>query len=92
VLLIAAIPAILEVLLGLLLLRQSRVQRGRAELETFAGVAAVLLAILPIRLVLVPTSIVSLTIVDYWLGLLVALLIGLASLAVRTAFGVSRRA
>jgi hypothetical protein len=42
-----------------------------------------LLAVLPIRLVLVPSNVTELTLVDYWLGFEVAVLAAVACLAVR---------
>jgi hypothetical protein len=55
--------------------------------EGIAGVAAVLLAILPIRLILVPGEISDLTLVDYWLGFEMAVLAALACGAVWRALG-----
>jgi hypothetical protein len=50
--------------------------------DSVTGVAAVLLAILPIRLVLVPAEVSELTLIDYLLGFEMALLASLAALVV----------
>ena len=79
---VAFIPLILGSLLCLVLFRRSRTKDANIGPEALAGVAAVLLAILPIRLVLVPASVTELTLVDYWLGFEMALT-AVACLAVR---------
>jgi hypothetical protein len=85
VILILAIPLILEVLLvGFLFRRRREAQQQQQQqpgFETLAGVAAVLFAILPIRLVLVPSGIDELTLVDFILGLEMAVLVAIACVA-----------
>lgn len=58
--------------------------------EVLAGVAAVLLAVLPIRFVLVPTEVTELTLVDYWLGFVIAVLTAVACLVVYRELGSDR--
>ena len=53
--------------------------------EALVGFGAVLLAIVPIRAVLVPATASELTLVDYWLGVEVAILAALACVAVSRA-------
>jgi hypothetical protein len=76
------IPAALEFLLLIVLL--PRAYRGELRLgpELLAGVAAVLVAILPIRLVLVPPTVGTLTHVDYFLALQMAILVAIVCLAI----------
>lgn len=82
VILILAIPPLLECLLVLFLWRgRPENEDRRPGFETLAGVAAVLFAILPIRLVLVPSGIGELTLVDFMLGLEVAVLAAIACVA-----------
>jgi hypothetical protein len=81
--LIAAIPLLLTALLAYTLLRRSA--NSGLGAEAVVGVTAVILAVLPIRLVLVPASAPELTLVDYWLGFEMAVLVALACLAVRSA-------
>jgi hypothetical protein len=78
VLLVAIVPFILELLLFVVTLR------GPAGMspEALVGFGAVLLAIVPIRAVLVPATASELTLVDYWLGVEVAILAALACVAV----------
>ena len=75
VLCLVMVPAILIVLLAVELSRSPP-----TSVEAIAGVAAIMLAIIPIRAVLVPTDIGSLTLVDY------ALAFEMAVLAAGTAF------
>jgi hypothetical protein len=77
---VALIPLFLALLLLLGVARSSAAGIGTAIL----GIGGVLLAILPIRSVLVPAELNELTLVDYWLAVEMA---GLAALA---AFGVWR--
>ncbi len=79
---IAWIPLLLAVLLCIVLLRANAAE-GRIGLEAVAAVTAALLAVLPIRFVLVPAAVAELTLVDYWLGFEVAVLAAVACLAVR---------
>lgn len=69
---IAVIPLILGILLCTLLFAAN--SSHPMVPDGLAGVAAVLLAILPIRFVLVPPEVSELTLVDYWLGLVMAML------------------
>jgi hypothetical protein len=85
VLLIGVIPLVLELLLVTVLLGRRSESATRPGPELLAGVAAVLLAILPIRQVLVPSGIGVLTLVDYVLGLEMAILAAVACMAVRRA-------
>ena len=80
---VAAIPLLLGLLLGVVLLGVTA--RNAIGAEAIAGIAAVLLAILPIRLVLVPSDISELTLVDYALGFEMAALAALACLVIRRA-------
>jgi hypothetical protein len=81
VLAVALIPLLLACVLALVL--SSRDSRGDGSAaESVTGVAAVLLAILPIRLVLVPGDVSELTLVDYLLGFEMATLAAIAALAV----------
>ncbi len=82
VMLIVAIPLVLEALLVIVLFRRREEEGRRLGPEVLAGVAAVLLAILPIRQVLVPSSISVLTFVDYMLGLEMAILAAIACVVV----------
>jgi hypothetical protein len=81
VVLIAVVPFILELLLLGVILRTSQSLNS----EMLVGFGAVLLAIVPIRAVLVPATAPELTLVDYWLGVEVAILAALACLAVSLA-------
>jgi hypothetical protein len=81
VIVIALIPLVLELLLCIVFVRLRRSDR-QLGLEAIAGVAAVLLAILPIRAVLVPQTAVELTLVDYILGFEMAALAAFACVAV----------
>jgi hypothetical protein len=80
VLVVLIIPLILELLLCVVLFRAAREGLGP---EALVGVAAVLLAILPIRQILVPSGISVLTLVDYGLVVEVAILVAITCLAVR---------
>jgi hypothetical protein len=89
VVVVALIPLVLGLLL--LLVFVAVVPRKRAVgPDAIAGVAAVLLAILPIRLVLVPGDVTILTLVDYWLGIEMAVLAALACLVVWRGLGPAR--
>jgi len=83
VVVIAGIPALLALLLCVVFLRPGIGDRPRVGPEAVGAVAAVLLAVLPIRLVLVPSSATELTLVDYWLGFEMAVLAAVACFAVR---------
>lgn len=87
VVIVACIPLILGLLLAVVLFSDRIAAKRGIGPDALAGVAAVLLAILPIRLVLVPTEISELTLIDYWLGWEMGLLAGLACLAVWRALG-----
>ena len=63
VVLLVAIPLLLIILLALGL-RETHAR----SVDGLVGVAAIMLAILPIRVVLVPSDITSLTLVDFWLA------------------------
>jgi hypothetical protein len=80
---IAVIPLLLAALLAVVFLRPGAARRPNIGPEAIAAVTAALLAVLPIRLVLVPSSVTELTLVDYWLGFEVAVLAAVACLAVR---------
>jgi hypothetical protein len=80
---VACLPLLLGLLLCVLIFSTSR----PVGPEGLTGVAAVLLAILPIRLVLVPSDVSELTLVDFWLGVEMALLAAIACLAVSRALG-----
>jgi hypothetical protein len=87
VVLVACIPLLFECLFALMLVgRYTGAKRGLAP-DALMGVAAVLLAILPIRLVLVPAEIQELTLVDYWLGFEMALLAAIACIAAWRSMG-----
>jgi hypothetical protein len=79
---VALIPLVLTLLLCLLIFRKAPRSRRVVGPEVVAGVAAVLLAILPIRAVLVPAEISELTLLDYWLGFNMATLAAVACVAV----------
>jgi Domain of unknown function (DUF4436) len=82
IVLVAMVPMILALLMIIVVLARSSKEQfsfGAAEL---AGIGAVLLAILPVRQVLVPPSATQLTLVDYILGLEMAVMIGFACFAV----------
>jgi hypothetical protein len=93
VLLVLLIPFLLAYLLFAVLFQRAsnrntteashETSRLRMGVEALAGVATVLLATLPIRLVLVPADINELTIVDYALGLEMAILVCGAFIAVK---------
>jgi len=87
VVIIALIPLVLALLLSVALFSPHVSGRPTIGPEMLAGVTAVLLAVLPIRFVLVPSEIPELTLVDYWLGLEMALLAALACFAVWRALG-----
>jgi hypothetical protein len=80
---VALIPLLLAVLLAIVLFGSAARDRPNLGPEAVVGLTAVLLAILPIRLVLVPADSSELTLVDYWLGFEVAVLAAMACLAVR---------
>ena len=79
---ILTIPMILALLLAIDLLGAPEKARGRIGPEALTGVTAVLLAILPIRIVLVPSALSTLTLVDYILGLEMAVLAAVACFGV----------
>ena len=81
VVIVALIPLLLTSLLGVSLIGR-RASRGRMGSDVLIGVAALILALLPIRLVLVPADISVLTLVDYWLGFVIGLLAAVAFLAI----------
>jgi hypothetical protein len=83
VVVVAVIPLFLGFLLMLLLATRPTGDIGTAIL----GIGAVLLAILPIRLVLVPAEVNELTLVDYWLAVEMAALSALAAFEVWRALG-----
>jgi len=83
VIFVACIPLILGCLLALVLFSSQFSSTRSIGSDGVMGVAAVLLAILPIRLVLVPTEVSELTLVDYLLGFEMTVLASLAALAVR---------
>lgn len=68
--LIALIPLVLALMLLIPIKRRSE----PLDIAALAGFAAVLLAILPIRQVLVPASAPELSLADYWLGVEMAIL------------------
>ena len=77
---LAVLPLIFALLLLIVFVRRPAGAAIRGEV--IAGIAATLLAVLPIRLVLVPSELTGLTLVDYLLGLEMALLAGLACFVV----------
>jgi hypothetical protein len=81
---VAIVPFVLSLLLCIVLFWTPSRPVGTAGIT---GVAAVLLAILPIRLVLVPGEVTGLTLVDYWLGFVMGFLVLVACLAVRQPLG-----
>lgn len=83
VVMVAVIPLFLGFLLMLLLATRPTEDIGTAIL----GIGAVLLAILPIRLVLVPAEVNELTLVDYWLAVEMAALSALAAFGAWRALG-----
>lgn len=92
ILLLAAIPLVLALLMFLVVYarrRDGRVESlGAVEL---AGIGALLLAILPIRQVLVPPGETQLTLVDYILGFEMAALVAFACIAVSVGMGRAAR-
>ena len=80
VLVLASIPFVLALLL-LVTTRHPNAPHHVAP-EVLTGLAAALLAVLPIRLVLVPPDFPDLTLVDHWLGFQMSLLAALACLAI----------
>ena len=81
VLAISCIPLLLAIILLV-----AMAARPNAEVPTpegLTGYIAALLAVLPIRLVLVPAGVTDLTLVDYWLGVQMALLVWVAVRAER---------
>jgi hypothetical protein len=87
VLVIALLPLILGLLFFVVLFSSRLSARAPVGPELIAGVAAVLLGVLPIRTVLVPSEISTLTLLDYWLGLEMAVLVALPCFAVWRALG-----
>jgi hypothetical protein len=85
VVIVASIPLLLALLLTITLLAPPSKETKQVGPEALTGVFAALLAILPIRLVLVPADVTDLTLVDYWLGVEMAILAGIACLVVRRA-------
>jgi hypothetical protein len=79
---VALVPLLLGLLMCAVLFRRKASSSSGLGVDVLTGVAAVLLAILPIRLVLVPAAVVELTLVDYWLGFVISLLAGAACVAV----------
>jgi hypothetical protein len=85
VLVVAAIPGVLALLLGITLLGLRRGQQFGTE--GFVGVIAALLAILPIRAVLVPSDLSPPTAVDSLLAFEMALLAAIALVGVARSLG-----
>jgi hypothetical protein len=79
VVVVVVVAVIIALLFALVLFNSSSLAR---KLEALVGVAAVLLAILPIRAVLVPGDIGELTFVDYALAVIIAFIAMMACLAV----------
>jgi hypothetical protein len=75
----------IPLLLAGLLFHAMRSREGIGPLgpEALTGFAAALLAVLPIRLVLVPAAIADLTLFDYYLGFEMTVLAGIAIIADR---------
>jgi hypothetical protein len=93
----AAIPLLLTCLLLIVLVgswRETPIRRrekpNRIGIEILVGVAAILLAVLPIRAVLVPAGFVGVTLVDYGLGFEMAFLAFVVCLAARSILWESR--
>jgi hypothetical protein len=84
VVVIAFIPLLLAAALAAVVFGSSS-STGRLKPEGFAGLVAVLLAVLPIRIVLVPADLSDITLVDYLLGFEVAMLTALGCLGARNA-------
>jgi hypothetical protein len=79
---VASIPLVLAALLLILFFAPGRSGSRKTGPAEFVGVAAAsLLAVLPIRSVLVPSDVSGLTIIDYLLGFEMAVLAGVACLA-----------
>jgi hypothetical protein len=91
VVIIALVPLILGLLFLVVLFSSHLSGRRAIGTEAIAGIATVLLGILPIRLVLVPAEISSLTLLDYWLGLEIALVAAVPCFAVWRALGTQKR-
>jgi hypothetical protein len=83
---VAAVPLLLFMLVLETLARWSKEKRGSGDsshrTETVALIGAAILAILPLRLVIVPSGLTGLTRVDFELGLWLAAIIALALLEV----------
>jgi hypothetical protein len=80
VMVLAILPLVFALLLLIAFVRRPAGADIRGEV--IAGIAATLLAVLPIRLVLVPSELTGLTLIDYLLGLEMAVLTGLACFVV----------
>ena len=78
---VAFIPLVLAFMLVVAM--DGRTEHGPVRVEGLTGYTAALLAVLPIRLVLVPASTPELTLVDYWLGFEMAVLVAVAIIAER---------
>jgi hypothetical protein len=87
VLLLAAIPLVLAALIIIVISSQRRGRTRSFGPVELAGVGAVLLAILPIRQVLVPPGVTQLTFVDYLLGAEMAVIVAFACFAVSASLG-----
>jgi hypothetical protein len=85
------VVACLTLLLGLLLCVLLFGTGRPVGPDGLTGVAAVLLAILPIRLVLVPSEVSELTLIDFWFAFEMALLAAVACVAVWRALGESNQ-
>ncbi|HEU0317765.1 MAG TPA: hypothetical protein VFR49_10575, partial [Solirubrobacteraceae bacterium] len=79
------IVGFIPLFLAFMLFVATRSRHGTALLgpEALTGFTAALLAILPIRLVLVPADIADLTLFDYYLGFEMAVLAAVALIAER---------
>jgi hypothetical protein len=86
VLVVALIPLVLAALLVVVLFSRRPSTRDQLGPEAIIGVAAALLAVLPIRLVLVPADLPGLTLLDYWLGFVMAMLAAVACVGVWRSF------
>lgn len=78
---VASIPFVLACMF--LVAMHGRPEHEAVRVEGLTGYTTALLAVLPIRLVLVPAGILELTLLDYWMGFEMALLVAVAITAER---------
>jgi hypothetical protein len=81
---VCAMLLVLAILVGALIVRLFK-EAGRIKVDTVAIIGAMLIAVLPVRAVLVPAAIGSLVLVDYALALLMGVLVaGLVAAQLRS--------